>query len=289
MDTPTVKALVITGFGINCEEETAAAFEMAGAKATIVHINEILKKGHSIHDYDILAFPGGFSFGDDLSSGKVMANKIQFKKLPSGRVLLDEIKDFIGKGKLIIGICNGFQMLVKMGLLPNVGGQFEQEVTLSKNQSAKFEDRWVYCKKNPKTQSPFVSDIDLVELPVRHGEGQLIIGSEEVKQAILDKGLNCLTYADSEGKATDVYPANPNGADLNCAALCDTSGQVFGLMPHPEAFLSLYNHPNWGQIKRLDPAISEEGQGLAFFRNAIATILSSKKSSKENQKTVSSV
>ena len=284
-----VKALILTGFGINCEEETAAAYKLAGAEATIVHINEILQKGHSIHDYDILNFPGGFSFGDDLSSGKVMANKIKFKQLPSKRVLLDEIKDFIDSGKLVLGICNGFQILVKLGLLPNVQGKFEQEVTLTNNQSAKFEDRWVYLKNNPKSTSTFTKGMELTEMPVRHGEGKLIIGNEKIKMAILEQGLNCLTYTDSSGAATANYPENPNGSELNCAALSDPSGQVFGLMPHPEAFLSLYNHPNWGQLKRQHPNINEDGQGLEFFKNIVETVLAQKSQKMGNQKAVSNV
>ncbi|MCH2044227.1 MAG: phosphoribosylformylglycinamidine synthase subunit PurQ, partial [Saprospiraceae bacterium] len=130
-----VKALVLTGFGINCEEEMAAAYRMAGAEATIIHFNEVLIKGHSIHDYDVLNFPGGFSFGDDLSSGKVMANKIRYKRLPNGKTLLDEIRTFLQEGKYILGVCNGFQMLVRLGLLPNTAIQFEQEATLSANNS----------------------------------------------------------------------------------------------------------------------------------------------------------
>ncbi|MGB0839557.1 MAG: phosphoribosylformylglycinamidine synthase subunit PurQ [Chitinophagales bacterium] len=264
-----VKSLVITGFGINCEEEMAAAYRLAGASATIVHLNDILVKGLSIHDYDILNFPGGFAFGDDIASGKVLANKIKYKQLPNGKTLLQEIQSFLDAGKYILGICNGFQVLVKLGLLPDISGEINQEVTLTINNSGKFEDRWVHLKVNPKAKTPFLKDIHVFPVPVRHGEGKLIIKDQATEQHILNHALNCLSYCDSAGNITDEYPLNPNGAALNCAGLTNKTGQVFGLMPHPEAFLSLYNHPNWGQLKRQNPNISEEGLGLALFKNIV--------------------
>ena len=267
-----VKSLVITGFGINCEEEMAAAYELAGATAEIVHLNEILHGLISIHNYDILNFPGGFSFGDDLASGKVVANKIKYKKLPSGKVLLDEVKQFLSEGKFILGVCNGFQMLVRMGLLPNTNSDFEAEATLSNNNSGKFEDRWVYCKVNKTSATPFLKNIDVIALPARHGEGKLILMDDEMRDKVVEDRLNCLTYCTADGTPTSQYPANPNGADLNCAGLISQSGQVLGLMPHPEAYLSLYNNPNWGQIKRNNPSVSEDGEGLKIFENIVEHI-----------------
>lgn len=267
-----VKALVITGFGINCEEELAAAWTMAGAKAEIVHLNAILRQGFSIQDFDILSFPGGFSFGDDLSSGKVMANKIKYKTLPNGSTLFQELQNFLKAGKYIIGICNGFQMLVRMGFLPNTLGNFEQEVSLAPNTSGHFEDRWITCAANPQTPGPWLNTIQTIDLPIRHGEGRLIAANEDILNKIRVLGLNALTYIDQKLEPTMDYPANPNGSALACAALCDPSGQVFGLMPHPEAFLSAYNHPNWGQLKRQNPNQTEEGQGLVFFRNLVEHI-----------------
>ena len=268
-----VKSLIITGFGINCEEEMAAAYKIAGAESEIVHLNDILLGKKSIHNFDILNFPGGFSFGDDLGSGKVLANKMKFKKLQSGKLFLDDLKDFIASGKYIFGICNGFQFLVKMGLLPDVAKNFNQEVTLTKNNSAKYEDRWVWCKVNENSNSPFLTGIEKIQVPVRHGEGKLIIKNEEIKKVIIENNLNCLSYCDENGYETAEYPQNPNGSDLNCAALTNESGQVFGMMPHPEAFLSLYNHPNWGQLKRQNPKISEDGEGLQIFKNIVDKII----------------
>lgn len=269
-----IRALVLTGFGINCEVEMAAAYKMTGAEADIIHLNEVFHQRVKIHDYDIMNFPGGFSFGDDLGSAKVLANKFKYKKMDSGLYFIEEIEKFLEKKKYIIGVCNGFQALVKMGLLPNTQGNFEQEATLTHNDSGKFEDRWVTVKVNERSASPFLRGMDLIDLPVRHGEGKLLIKDEQTRRAILDKNLNCLTYVDEKGEPTSEYPMNPNGSELNCAGLTDRSRQVLGLMPHPEAFLSLYNHPDWGRKKRQNPEISEEGQGLQMFKNIVEYIKS---------------
>ena len=268
----TVHALVITGFGINCEEEMGAACTLAGAQADIVHLNEILHERVSVHDYDLINFPGGFSFGDDLGSAKVLGNKIKFRQTESGKKLLNELERFLSDGKYVIGVCNGFQALVKMGLLPNIGGNFEQEVTLTYNDSGHFEDRWVKLAVNPKSQTPFLTGLQSFDVPVRHGEGKLLFADETVRQAVREKNLNCLSYADAGGQPTSQYPFNPNGSELNCAGLTDPAGQVFGLMPHPEAYLSLYNHPDWARRKRQNPGINEEGEGLQIFRNIVEYI-----------------
>lgn len=269
-----VKALVVTGFGINCEEEMAAAYRLAGAEATILHLNELFQERDSIHNYDILNFPGGFSFGDDIGSAKVLANKFKFKKMSGGKYFIDDIRLFLENGKYILGVCNGFQALVKMGLLPNTRGDFEQEVTLTHNDSGKFEDRWVRCLIAPQNPTPFLDDPEMhyIDLPVRHGEGKLLIPDEKVKTAILQKQLNVLTYADDKNCPSSRYPDNPNGSDLNCAGLCDPSGHIFGLMPHPEAYLSFYNHPDWPARKRKYPDHSEDGEGLSLFRNIVAKL-----------------
>ncbi|RSK46279.1 phosphoribosylformylglycinamidine synthase subunit PurQ [Hymenobacter perfusus] len=269
-----VKALILTGFGINCEEEFAAAYRLVGAEATIVHLNQVLHGHVSIHDFDILNFPGGFSFGDDLGSGVVLANKLRYRRNAEGRTLLDDIREFVARGKYVLGICNGFQVLVKLGLLPDLSGTVTPEVTLTHNASGRYEDRWVKLKVNPTANTPFLKGLDALEVPVRHGEGRLIIQDAATRAAIEAGGLNCLSYTDFDGSPTDVYPFNPNGADLNCAGLTDTTGRVFGLMPHPEAFLSLYNHPDWARRKRQNPAISEEGDGLWLFRNIVEHVAS---------------
>ena len=199
----------------------------------------------------------------------MLANKIRFKQLPDGGTLLLEIKRFLAKGKFVLGICNGFQVLVKLGLLPDVEGATEQEVTLTRNDSGKFENRWVHCKVSPHAKTPFLKGIDVMALPVRHGEGKLIVKNEELRQKIIVQSLNCLTYCTESGEPGDEFPLNPNGSELNCAGLCSPSGQIFGLMPHPEAFLSIYNHPNSRQLLRQNPQTPEEGEGLRLFRNIV--------------------
>ena len=268
-----VRALILTGFGINCEEEFAAAYRLAGAEPTIVHLNQVLHGQVSIHDFDTLNFPGGFSFGDDLGSGVVLANKLRYRQTGAGgRTLLDDIKQFIADGKFVLGICNGFQVLVKLGLLPNLSGTVTPEVTLTHNASGRYEDRWVTLRVNPNAHTPFLKGIDTLEVPVRHGEGRLVISDAAIQQRIEAGGFNCLSYLDANGDGTDVYPFNPNGAALNCAGLTDPTGQVFGLMPHPEAFLSAYNHPDWARRRRLNPQATEEGEGLQIFKNIVEHI-----------------
>jgi len=257
-----VRALIITGFGINCEEELAAAYKLAGAETQIAHLNDLFQNKLSIHEFDILNFPGGFSFGDDLGSGKVLANKMKYKTMKNGKPFFTDLLDFIAENKFILGVCNGFQFLVKMGLLPNNNNKMQQEVTLTRNNSARFEDRWCYLKVNKNSKTPFLDGIDIIKLPVRHGEGKIIIGNE----------LNCLSYCTESGEITSQYPLNPNGSDLNCAALTDSTGHIFGLMPHPEAFLSFYNDPEWPELKRKDPEICEKGQGLRIFENIVEYI-----------------
>ena len=268
-----VRSLIITGFGINCEEEMAAAYKLVGVHTLIVHLNEIFNERCSIHDFDILNFPGGFSYGDDLGSAKVLANKLKYRRMKSGKLFIDEIQKFTEDGKFIMGICNGFQLLVKMGLLPNIGGKMEQEVTLTHNDSGRFEDRWCGCVVSRNCETPFLKGIKCIDLPVRHGEGKLLIRDELIKESILKNSLNCLSYCDKDGNVTSQYPLNPNGSELNCAGLTDKTGQILGIMPHPEAFISLYNHPNWGQKKRNNPDLNEAGEGLKIFRNIINYIV----------------
>jgi phosphoribosylformylglycinamidine synthase len=259
---------VLTGHGINCEEETAAAYRLAGAAATIVHVSDLLLGRVGLDEAEILHLSGGFSFGDDLGSGRVLATRLRHRKLPSGEPFFAEIQRFLDRGGLIFGVCNGFQALVKMGLLPNTRGRFEQEATLTRNDSGKFEDRWVRCRGDGAS-APALRGVDLIDLPVRHGEGKLIIGGDEVRDAIVAQRLVCLTYVGPDGAPATRYPESPNGAELSAAGLSDPSGQVLGMMPHPEAFLSLYNHPDWPSKRRRDPAIGDEGEGVRVFRNLV--------------------
>ena len=267
-----VKSLILTGFGINCEIEMRAAYKNTGAEVKIIHFNEIIEGNYSLKDYDILSFPGGFSFGDDISSGKVMANKVKYKKMRNGNTFIQEIEDFIKQGKYIMGVCNGFQILVQLGLLPNLKGDYNPETALLHNDSNKYEDRWVHCKVNNQNDSPFLKGIESLPLPVRHGEGKLVIKDKTVLDNIVKHNLIALQYADATGNITEEYPKNPNGSTLSIAGLTDRTGQIFGLMPHPEAFLSFYNHPNWAKMKRDKNELKRVQTGQAIFDNIVKHI-----------------
>ena len=261
MKKSDVKVLIITGFGLNCEKETTAAFKMCGASPEMVHLNDLLAGKRNLSEFHILAFIGGFSFGDHLGAGTVFANRVKSK-------LHDELREFVDAGKLIIGICNGFQTLTRLGLAPALNGKlFEQEAALAHNDSGVFRDDWVYLKANPDSPCVFTKGIDLIKLPIRHGEGKFV-ANEDVMSEIESKNLAALRYADANGSIAEEFPANPNGSLNSIAGICDETGRIFGLMPHPEAFLSPYNSPSWTKEK-MEGKLAEEGEGVIFFRNAV--------------------
>tara|TARA_B100001248_G_scaffold241598_1_gene208336 strand:- start:6431 stop:7273 length:843 start_codon:yes stop_codon:yes gene_type:complete len=264
-----VRALVLTGFGINCEEEMAAAYRLAGAEADIVHLKDVFSGKACLFDYDILNFPGGFSFGDDLGAGRVLANRLKYKQCATGESFFEQLQRYIAEGKIIIGICNGFQALVTLGLLPGLAPEIQQEVALVSNDSGKFEDRWCHCVVPKYCTSPLLPKGALFDFPVRHGEGKLWVPHEETRELIIRKGLIALQYCTQEGGITEEYPHNPNGAWMSCAALTDPTGQVLGMMPHPEAYLSFYNHPQWPQRLREEPTAKDEGEGLSLFKHIV--------------------
>jgi phosphoribosylformylglycinamidine synthase subunit PurQ / glutaminase len=255
------RALILTGYGINCDYETAHAFSFpsVGGEGVRVHLNDLIAAPQLLRDCQMLVIPGGFSFGDDIASGKVLAVKLRMR-------LLEPLRQFIERGRLVLGICNGFQALVKLGLLPNLSGACQQDVTLTFNDSGRFEDRWVYLQVNPASTCIFTMGMDWVYLPVRHGEGKFI-PRDPSTLATLD-ACHCIVmrYVDKDGQLAG-YPWNPNGSIANIAALCDPTGRVFGLMPHPEAYQHVTNHPRWTR----EP-VPPEGMGVQIFRNAVAYV-----------------
>jgi phosphoribosylformylglycinamidine synthase len=261
-----LKAIVVTGNGVNCEREMAHACRLGGfEQVDIVYIYEILRGEANPEDYHLLCLPGGFLDGDDLGAAKAGAVMWRYAALPKGRKLVSVLKHYLEAGKLIFGVCNGFQLLVKLGLLPATGGKyFEQTATLTFNDSGRFEDRWVDLTVEPKTPCVFLKGLDRLQLPVRHGEGKLVLGDNGLLDDVRRKRLGALRYANAKGEPTDKYPANPNGSVDAIAALCDETGRVFGMMPHPEAFTHYTNYPHWQRFK----SMPEEGQGVAMFRNA---------------------
>jgi len=261
------KALILVGYGINCDHETEYAFELAGADTERVHMNALIGGGKKLDDFHILALPGGFAHGDFLGAGKALALKL-------GTKFGDQILKFIHDGKLMIGICNGFQVLVRSGLLPGFDGDYgTQRTTLMRNDQGRFEDRWVHLKINSGSPCIWTRDMDHVELPVRHGEGKFH-ANDGTLDRLMDNGQVAAQYARSDYKpAGKEYPFNPNGSPRDIAAISDPTGRIFGIMPHPEGFLHFTNHPRWTRekerLKRADLPIPEEGAGIRIFKNAV--------------------
>ncbi|MFH1380182.1 MAG: phosphoribosylformylglycinamidine synthase I [bacterium] len=258
--TKKCRAMVIRTAGTNCDTETVYALRQVGAQTDLVHINEIFSKKVQLEKYSFLIIPGGFSYGDDIASGRVFANQFAFR-------IGDQVKEFVKQGKLILGICNGFQVLVKSGFLPgNNINNLVQTVSLSYNDSDKFEDRWIYLKKNSKT-CVFTKDLpDTIFLPVAHAEGKFMYTNEVVGMRLLDEHQVVFQYVDSNGKAVG-YPGNPNGSLDDIAGICNRQGTVMGMMPHPERYISKYQHPRWTREH-----LPEEGVGLQIFKNAVTYI-----------------
>jgi len=247
------KVCVLRTAGTNCDCETVAAFLLAGAQAEQVHINSLLNDHKSLNDFHILVLPGGFSYGDDIASGKIFANQLRFK-------LIDSLRKFIADGKLIIGICNGFQILVKSGLLPGAAN-LNQTTSLMINDSAKFESRWVYLKP-ANSGCVWTKGINrTIYLPVAHGEGKFMVADNQVLNRLKRHHQIVFKYTDKEGGVCG-YPGNPNGSIENIAGICDETGRIFGLMPHPERHVFAAQHP------RKD-AQKEEVNGLQIFKNGV--------------------
>ncbi len=251
------KILILKTDGINCDEELSFAFSLAGGQPEYLHINELRKKPSRLLDYQILALAGGFSYGDDIASGKILAAEMT-------SFFSDTIQKFIQrKDTLTIGICNGFQVLVRTGLLPfaKVGSM---DVTLANNNSGHLECRWIKLEIETNNTSPFLSNLGgkQVSYQVAHGEGRFFTDEKTLKK-VEDENLVSLRYVDDKGKVTQSYPANPNGSLNSIAGITDPTGRIFGLMPHPERFVLKEQHPNWRRLNGEGP------HGLPIFQNAV--------------------
>ncbi len=263
------RALVLTGFGLNCDHETAYAFEMAGAVAVRAHINALIAGDVDLDDFQILAFGGGFSWGDDHGAGVVQAVRMKTN-------LGDKLLAFVAAEKLVIGICNGFQTLVNLGLLPGIDGDYtRRSVALTYNDCGNFRDQWVRTHINPSSPCVFTRGMNALDMPVRHGEGKFFAE----KQILADLTKNnqiVMQYATSDGQlANGRFPENPNGALLDIAGICDPTGRIFGLMPHPEAYNHVTNHPDWTRCmergKREGTPLGDgPGEGIRIFENAVS-------------------
>ena len=247
-----VKALILRAPGTNCDAEAAFAFQQAGAAVASVHVNQLIHREPRLAEYQIMVIPGGFTYGDDIAAGKVLANELRLK-------LGEDIQRFIEGGGLILGICNGFQVLAKAGILPWLADSGSPRLTLTNNDSGKFECRWVHLMVNRESPCIFTRGIDSMELPVAHGEGKVVAEPEVLPE------LNVALYYTDEHGNTDVgYPHNPNGSVNNIAGICDASGRVFALMPHPERHIRGTQHPRWTRL-----GAKEHGDGLQVFINAV--------------------
>ncbi|KIX10745.1 phosphoribosylformylglycinamidine synthase subunit PurQ [Dethiosulfatarculus sandiegensis] len=272
----TVRALVLAGYGLNCDVETNHALLLAGAEAEVVHVNDLTGyKGHkpvkTLDQYDILAFVGGFSWGDDHGGGVVLAARL-------ANHLGDQVREFVDQGGLAIGICNGFQVLVNLGLLPGLKGQTERSVALIANNCGNFQDRWVEMLAEPKSPCVFTRGLSRFDLPIRHGEGKFV-ATDETLARLEENGLVALRYGDGRGdRANGEFPQNPNGSKNDIAGICDQTGRIFGLMPHPEGFYRQSQHPLWTRLREEKTRKGEPfdsmapAAGLKFFQNAVEAV-----------------
>ncbi len=252
MATPT--ALVLRAPGTNCDGEAVFAFEQVGAKTERVHVNQLRETPKLLRRTEILVLPGGFSYGDDVAAGKILATQLQ-------HFLADAVREFRNSEKLILGICNGFQSLLKAGLLvpPDEDGPL---ATLTHNEDGKFEDRWVRLAVTPNN-CPFLKGMTEIEAPVAHGEGRFVCRKEWILKGLAQAGQIVLRYAGPNGHPAG-YPHNPNGSQDDVAGICDATGRVLGLMPHPERHVLPTQNPQWTRH-----GMKPEGDGLQLFRNAV--------------------
>jgi len=247
-----VRTLILRAPGTNCDVETAFAFQQAGALVDLVHVNQLINRERYLSDYQIMVIPGGFTYGDDIAAGKILANELRLK-------LGEDIRSFVEGGGLVLGICNGFQVLVKAGILPELSSDGSPLLTLSENDSGKFECRWVHLGVNEESPCIFTRGMDNIYLPVAHAEGKVVANPE-----VLPKLNVVLYYTDEFGNNKAGYPHNPNGSIDNIAGICDASGRVFALMPHPERYIRGTQHPQWTRY-----GAGEYGDGFRIFLNAV--------------------
>lgn len=258
MATPNV--LVLRAPGTNCDQETAYAFELAGAKATRLHVNQLIETPNLANNFQILCFPGGFSYGDDIAAGRILATQIH-------TFLGDMLELFKQENRLVLGICNGFQIMMRLGIFFDSADAAAPPATLTWNRQGRFEDRWVHLK--PATDKcVFLKDIERCYYPMAHAEGRFLFRDAAAREQLLANGQIAIQYCTEDGTTGDeplAHPHNPNGAEMNVAGICDASGRIFGLMPHPERHLFPTNHPSWTR-REIQP---EHGEGLKMFQNAV--------------------
>ncbi len=254
----------MTGFGLNCERETAHVLRLAGAEVDLRHLNDLVDHPECLANYGLLAFIGGFSYGDHIAAGRALAIRMKYG-------LADPLGGFVHRGGLVIGICNGFQVLAKLGLLPGFepfGKDVDQQVTLTHNDSGVFRNDWVRLRVNPDNPCVFTRNLNVLDLPIRHGEGKFVVKDDSILKRLRECNQIVYRYADDSGEPTQGFPENPNGSVDAIAGICDPTGRIFGTMPHPEAAILPAHHPDAPACRALGKS-EPVAQGLKIFRNAV--------------------
>ena len=263
------QALVLRTAGINCDGETVRALELAGAEVDLVHLKRVLAEPARLDEYSLLVIPGGFSYGDDVAAGRVFGLELR-----TG--LARGLAEFVGRGGFVLGVCNGFQVLVESGLFePDTGGAGERparDIALYNNASNRFECRWVTLEA-ADSACPWLSAGERMPVPVAHGEGRFVVRDQATLARLAERRQIVLRYVDAAGRPATSYPDNPNGSVDAIAGLCDPTGRVLGLMPHPERNLAPWNHPHWTRLAQEAEASGArariEGEGLGFYRRMV--------------------
>ncbi len=261
------KAIVLTGYGINCDDETRFAMEYSGADARIIHVNDLIENRKKLRESQIFIFPGGFSYGDDTGSGKALANRIKNN-------LLEDLYEFIERDTLMLGICNGFQVMANIGVVPGFHGKTgEAQIALEHNSSFRYQCRWVDLAVEKGCPSVFLRGIRSLHIPVAHGEGKFYAPPDVLERM---KSLNLVTmrYRLPDGApARGEFPYNPNGSMEDNASMCDTTGRVMGAVAHPERGMFFTQRDDWTLLREdyrsRDEKLPEESDGMAIFKNAV--------------------
>lgn len=264
----TAKALILAGYGLNCEEESLHAIEYVGLEGQIKHVNDLIENPNDLDNYQILFIPGGFSYGDDTGSGNGFAQKMKL-------ALWDKLTTFVQRDTLTIGLCNGSQILANLGLAPALNGEYgNRSVAVTHNESARYQCRWINLKTNKANNSPWLVGVDQIHVPVAHGEGRFMM-DDSTLNAMRDNNQIAFEYVKPDGSAANSeFPHNPNGSTADIAAMTDPSGRVLSMMPHPERGMFNWQRDDYAELKdaaqRAGKTLPETADGMALFQNAAA-------------------
>jgi phosphoribosylformylglycinamidine synthase len=253
------RALVLRTAGTNCDRETCIALELAGAHVSLEHVQRLIDDPARLSTFALVVIPGGFSYGDDVAAGRILGYELRHH-------LAEPFAELVARGGLVLGVCNGFQVLVDTGLLEGIAGPRaprERALSLAGNENGHFECRWITLRSE-ESACPWLVAGEVWPAPVAHGEGRLLVRDAATLEQLRAKRQIALRYVRADGSRADSYPACPNGSLEAIAGLCDASGRVLGLMPHPERNVTPWHHPQWTRL-----APRAEGEGLVFYRRMV--------------------